>query len=72
MTAVRDPIEVRVGSGDKAHLFQPRPNTNAKVFALRDGMTVHGYVLCGHRGALKEANGLTMCKTCEQVLERNS
>lgn len=64
------PLRVRVGSGSKAHLFEPRDGANAKRFALRDGSTAYDHVLCGASGALTLAEELDPCKTCQEVYER--
>ncbi|HEX9890263.1 MAG TPA: hypothetical protein VGA69_12340, partial [Nitriliruptorales bacterium] len=64
------PMQVRVGRGSKAHLFQPRDGANAKMFAIRDGGTAYDHVLCGARGALTRSDGLDPCKTCQEVSDR--
>lgn len=64
-------LEVRVGSGRKAHLFRSVPGSNAKAFTIRDGGVAYDYVLCGASGALSRAEGLEACRTCAAVYERS-
>jgi hypothetical protein len=63
-------LEVQVGSGSRAHLFRSMNGANAKAMALRDGDVAYDYVLCGASGALRIAEGLERCRTCESVAER--
>lgn len=63
--------EVRVGSGNKAHLFRARNGSTAKAATIRDGGVAYDYVLCGASGALTLADGLEPCRTCSAVLERD-
>lgn len=63
-------LEVRVGSGSKAHLFRSSDGANAKAFTLRDGGVAYDYVLCGASGELRLASGLDLCRTCEAVRDR--
>lgn len=63
-------MEVRVGSGSKAHLFRSASGANAKAFTLRDGGVAYDYVLCGASGELRMADGLELCRTCAAVRER--
>lgn len=69
-TSEADLLEVRVGSGSKAHLFRSLTGANAKAFTLRDGGVAYDYVLCGASGELRLADGLDLCRTCEAVRER--
>ena len=62
---------VRVGNGEKGHLFRSSPGSNAKEMTLRDGGVAYDYVLCGASGALSLAEGLELCRTCEAVRERD-
>lgn len=70
MLTSTEPLHVRVGSGSKAHLFQPRDGANAKVFAIHDGGTAYDHVLCGASGALTLSEDRDLCKTCQEVYER--
>jgi hypothetical protein len=70
MLTSTEPLHVRVGSGSKAHLFQPRGGSHAKMFALREGSTAYDHVLCGASGALTLAQDRDLCKTCQEVLDR--
>lgn len=66
-------LQVRVGSGRKAHLFRPQPGANMKVFTLRDGGSAYDYVLCGASGELRlVGDDRDLCLTCEAVKERGS
>lgn len=63
-------VEVRVGSGSKAHLFRSRTDADAKASQLHAGGVVEDYVLCGASGALTLAEDLESCRTCVAVLDR--
>ena len=66
-----DLLEVCVGNGKKAHLFVAAPGANAKALTLRDGGTAYDYVLCGASGALRLADGLERCRTCQSLLDQH-
>lgn len=70
MVATLPMVEVRVGSGTKAHVFRPRRDAEAKLGNLRGGGIQSDYVLCGASGPLTLADGLEACLTCEAVAER--
>ncbi|MDX1619798.1 MAG: hypothetical protein R3320_02325 [Nitriliruptorales bacterium] len=69
-TDTLDTLTVRVGNGEKGHLFRSSPGSNAKEMTLRDGGVAYDYVLCGASGALSVSDGLELCRTCEAVRER--
>lgn len=64
-------LTVRVGNGEKGHLFRSSPGSNAKALTLRDGGVAYDYVLCGASGALSLADDLELCLTCDAVRERD-
>lgn len=60
-----DLIRVKVGSGQRAHLFRPHPGANVKANALREGQVVYDIVVCGARGELRQVDDdLEDCASC--------
>lgn len=70
-TGILETLTVRVGNGEKGHLFRSSPGSNAKAMTLRDGGVAYDYVLCGASGPLALDEELELCRTCEAVLERD-
>lgn len=62
-----DTIRVKVGSGRRAHVFEPHAGANYKVMTLRDGGSVFDIAACGARGELWLADeAMDDCGSCHR------